>query len=225
VPTFRAIVFAAVLAGLLGGLLLTLLQQFGTTPLIQEAELLEPAVAAAQFHGHTPAAAWAPRDGLERTAFTLLANTVTGVGFALLLVAGFALAGRPFGWPTGLAWGLAGFAAFALAPSLGLPPALPGTAEAPLGARQLWWAATAAATASGLALLAFRRGPAWAVAALALLVAPHLIGAPHAADGGEHGVPETLAHRFVAAAIVTSLLFWLALGALSAVIFRRLARA
>lgn len=39
----------------------------------------------------------------------------------------------------GLLWGLAGCATFVLAPTLGLPPELPGTAAADLTLRQTWW--------------------------------------------------------------------------------------
>lgn len=227
-PLFRTIVFAAALAGLLGGLLLTVLQQFGTVPLIVQAEQFEqaePAVPAApggHAHHHDEAA-WVPQDGLERNGYTLVANIVTGVAFALLLVAGFALTGRAIDWREGLLWGIGGFAVFALAPSLGLPPELPGMAAAPLGPRQLWWIATAAATAAGLGLLAFRRSAVWTVVAVALLVAPHLVGAPQPAEVHDH-VPHDLAHRFVVTVTVTSFLFWLALGVLSALCFGRLAQ-
>jgi len=53
----------------------------------------------------------------------------------------------------------AGFVAFSLAPAAGLPLGLPGMAAAALEARQIWWVCTVAATAAGLALLAFP--PAW----------------------------------------------------------------
>lgn len=212
-PVFRSLVFAAALAGLVAGLFATLAQLWGTTPLLQAAEALEHAGGAAHAH-----AAWAPADGLPRLAFTALANLVLATGFALLLLAGFALRGRPVGWREGLLWGLAGFAAFALAPSLGLPPELPGAAAAPLGARQAWWIATAVATAAGLALLAFRRTPASALAAVALLAAPHLVGAPLPAEA-HHAIPESLARSFAAAATVTSFLFWALLGVLCALLF------
>ena len=64
-------------------------------------------------------------------------------------------------WRDGLLWGLAGFVVFTAAPGLGLPPELPGMPVAPLTARQTLWIATAAATAGGLCLLAFRH-TAWA---------------------------------------------------------------
>jgi predicted cobalt transporter CbtA len=77
-------------------------------------------------------AAWEPEDGIEKTAYTLLADLLTGIGFALLLAAGLALQGGTVTWRTGPFWGLAGFATFTLAPGLGLPPELPGTETAPL---------------------------------------------------------------------------------------------
>src|SRR5436305_591323 len=90
------------------------------------------------------------------------------------------------------------FATFSLAPGLGLPPELPGTAAAPLLDRQLWWLATAAATGGGLALILLRRGPAAVVAGLALLALPHLVGAP-TPDTPASAAPEALAQRFVLA--------------------------
>ena len=228
-PVFRTIVFAAALAGLLAGILVTVVQQFGTVPLILQAEVYETAAEAAAppaMAGHDHGdehEAWAPQNGFDRTAFTAAANIVTGIGFALLLVAGYAMRGRAIGWREGLLWGMAGFAVFMLAPSLGLPPELPGMPAAPLGPRQIWWVLTAAATASGLALLAFRPAPAWAIVAVILLVLPHVVGAPQPTEG-EMLVPETLAHSFVVAVTVTSFLFWVALGVLSAVFFERFGR-
>lgn len=217
---FRAIVLAAVLAGGAGGLLASLLHEVGAVPLIQAVEALEQGAAATRGHDHG-AAAWMPEDGLERTAFTVLANLLTGIAFALLLVAGYALRGVPVGWREGLFWGLGGFAAFALAPFLGLPPELPGAAAAPLDERQLWWLATAAATAAGLALLAFRATPLSAAFAVTLIALPHLVGAPAPTDA--RGLaPEALTHRFAATVTVSSFLVWSLLGVLSAILFQRL---
>ena len=172
-PLFRRIVLAAALAGLIAGLAATLAHAFSTVPLIFQAETYEEA-APAHEHDH----GWQPEDGVERTSLTVLADVLTGVGFGLLLVSAYTLRGRDVGWREGLCWGLAGFATFSLAPGLGLPPELPGTAAAPLLDRQLWWLATAAATGGGLALILLRRGPAAVVAGLALLALPHLVGAP-----------------------------------------------
>jgi cobalt transporter subunit CbtA len=216
---FRSMLFAAALAGLVVGLFVTGLQWMGTVPLIQQAEVFEAAGHAGHDHEHD-AAAWAPADGTERVFWTAVANVVTATGFALLLVGGYAVRGGPPGWRSGLLWGLAGFVTFVLAPSLGLPPELPGMPAADLGDRQLWWLATVLATAAGLGLIGLVRSPAAAVAGLVLLVAPHLVGAPLPADTTS-AVPELLARSFVVAVTVTGLLFWAALGVLSAVLFER----
>ncbi len=225
---FRRIVIVGGLAGLLAGILLAGLHLVATVPIILEAETYEqvaahpPHIATGEAaHHHHGDGGWAPEDGIERALFTLLADIVTAVGFGLLLVAAYVLAGRNVDWFQGLSWGLAGFAAFVLAPAIGLPPELPGMEEAPLPDRQIWWLATVAATAAGLALLYLGREPLWAVAGIALLVAPHLYGAPQPAQ--HHGmVPEALAHDFVASVLVVNLLFWAALGSLSGLLFRRL---
>src|ERR1051325_9584693 len=160
---FRRLLLAALCAGLVSGVLAAVAHQFGTVPLILKAETYErPAPAAGQTgHAHEPAAAaeWEPENGLERTAYTLAADLLTGIGFALLLAAGLTLRGGEVTWRDGLFWGLAGFAAFTLSPGLGLPPELPGSEAGPLLARQIWWLATAAATSAGLALLAFTTRP------------------------------------------------------------------
>lgn len=238
---FRRIVFAAALAGLVAGVVATLLHQFGTVGLILQAEVYEKAAEAAIPAASEPTVAaateadmqampehagheWEPADGFERTAFTLLADIITGVGFALLLVAGFALRGGAVDWRKGLYWGLAGFAAFALAPGLGLPPELPGTESAPLLDRQIWWVATAAATAGGLALMFFTKQALWALAGVLLIALPHIYGAPQPTEY-KSLAPESLEHQFVVAALVTSLLFWAALGSLSGFFYQRLGRA
>jgi len=177
VAAFRRLVFVALCAGLLSGIFATAAHQIGTVPVILKAELYEKASEhdAAMAHEH---AVWEPENGVERTAYTLLADILTAIGFALLLTAGLALRGKDATWHEGLFWGLAGFATFTIAPSLGLPPAVPGSEAAPLLERQLWWLATAVSTGSALALLAFTRRAPWAILAAVLMVLPHLYGAP-----------------------------------------------
>jgi cobalt transporter subunit CbtA len=231
---FRAIVFTAVVAGAVVGIVVTLAQHFGTVPLILKGEVYERAAeaaasapaAAAHEHGGNAhdAAAWQPQEGFERNAFTAGANVLTAIGFALLLAGIFTLRGRTVTWYEGLLWGLSGFLVFTVAPGLGLPPELPGVPAAALGTRQLWWIATAAATAAGLALLFLRRSPWAAVAGLGLIAVPHAIGAPQL----EHvhtDVPEALSRQFVTAVTLTSLLFWALLGSLTGVFYRRFSAA
>ena len=214
---FRSVVFIAALAGLVAGLAMTGLQAAFTVPLILQAEVFEGAAE----HGHDAAApaheheeeGWSPADGAERLAFTALANVVTGVGFALLLVVASELAGGLVGWRKGLIWGLAGFAIFTLAPGLGLPPELPAMPAADITARQVWWVLTASATAAGLALIAFRPSALLAALGIVLLVFPHLVGAPQP-PSHETPIPPDLLHRFVVAVTMTNLVFWAVLGVL-----------
>ena len=74
-----------------------------------------------------------------------------GVGFGLALLGVMTLVGVKIDARMGLAFGVAGFIAVALAPALGLPPEIPGSGAAELDARQMWWFFTVGATAIGLA--------------------------------------------------------------------------
>ena len=234
---FRTIVLAAGLVGLVAGLLLTGLQSFTTVPLILEAETYENAGAgsiAGHAHdqgqataptdpsGGSEPEAWAPEDGLERLAYTGLANVLTGIGFALVLMAAAELKGGIRSWRQGVFWGLAGFAVFTLAPGFGLPPELPTMPAADLAERQLWWVVTVAATAAGLAILAFGRALPLGVLAIALILAPHVIGAPQP-ESFESPIPHDLAHDFIVAVTATSFVFWVAIGALIGLVRDRFA--
>lgn len=225
---FRSIVFTAAAAGLLVGLAVTAVQHVRTVPLIHKAEIYEkqaeaappaPAPAAHDHPAGTPAhdhgaAAWEPADGLERNAYTALFNVVEWVGFGLCLAGALVLLRRPPTWREGLFWGMGGFAAFVVAPGLGLPPELPGAPAADLVARQAWWIGTAAATAGGLGLIALGRTAMTSAIGAALLVLPHLIGAPHAVEAASN-VPEALSRQFVAAVTVTTFISWALLGVLT----------
>ncbi|SEN77681.1 cobalt transporter subunit CbtA [Duganella sp. CF517] len=247
---FNRMVRTAAAAGLLAGLMLTGVQHLQVTRIIAQAEVLESA-GEAQPAAHTHAdgaqhvhegaheaahgaaheepheaphehGGWQPEDGVERTLYTALADVSMAVGYGLLLAAAIGLRGRAVDWRSGLLWGAAGYAVFFLAPSVGLPPELPGTAAAPVAARQGWWIATAMSTATALAMLAFGRHWALKLAAVALLVVPHLVGAPqplvHASVAPEH-----LQRSFVYATALANGVFWLALGALTGLFHQRFA--
>lgn len=227
----QRLLLSGIVSGLIVGAFVTLIHLAMVTPIILEAETYEEKSAATVgAHDHAPGtaahshdeSAWAPEDGWERSLFTLSANLVMSVGFALLLAAGFTLYGRDIGVQAGVVWGAAGYLAFSFLPALGLPPELPGAAAADLAARQIWWSGTAAASLSGLALLAF--GKRWAQGAgLILLILPHLIGAPHAPAGEAGAVPPELAAHFVIATMFMNAAMWIALGAASAYFFNRFA--
>jgi cobalt transporter subunit CbtA len=230
---FRNIVLLAAIVGVIAGIGMTAAQQLTTVPLILKAEVYEQAEEAkappahtheseaAAAHEHEHGGGWAPQDGFERTAFTLAANVLTGIGFALLLIAASELAGGILNWRQGVFWGLAAFAVFTLAPGLGLPPELPAMPAAELGARQAWWVATALCTAGGLALLVYGRSVLAVIAGVALLVAPHIAGAPQPLSH-DSPIPETLHHSFVVAVVMTTLVFFMLLGGLTGYFRRRL---
>lgn len=218
---FQRIAFSAGVAGLLAALLLSCLQSLWLTPLILQAETYEVQTAApvtTEHHEHSEAA-WAPADGWPRTLSTFGGNLVVAVGFGLVLAGLFNLR-APNRTYQGLLWGLAGYAIFCLAPSLGLPPELPGTAAADLTLRQAWWLGTAGATAAALALLVFARHPGFKIAALGLLVIPHLLGAPQPVVHASLA-PEELQRHFQIAVLASNLPFWLLLGLACSWLFRR----
>lgn len=220
---FRRVFLAAIIAGLAAAAVVTALQAAKLTPLIAAAEVYEDAAAG----GHDTSE-WEPMPGLERTGFTLLANAAIAVGFGLLLSAAFALrqivAGAETDARQGLLWGLAGFASFSLAPALGLPPELPGTAAAGLLARQSWWLGTALATGIGIGLLVFARQTAWRVLGALTIALPHLLGAPEPPMAPASGVPATLAADFAAASLAIAALFWVVLGGLGGWLYAHFGR-
>ena len=214
--------------GLLAALLLTLLQSFWVAPLILQAETFEKAPAATEVaHEHAEGAAahthdaeaWEPEDGWQRVLSTTGGNLVVAVGFALML-AGLYTLRAPTRTAQGLLWGLAGYATFVLAPTMGLPPELPGTAAADLALRQTWWIGTAASTAAGIALIVFGRNWLLKVLGVAILAVPHVIGAPQP-EVHSMLAPQALESQFKMASQLTNIVFWLALGLISSWLFRR----
>src|SRR4051812_24715169 len=185
-PIFRSIVFSAALAGLIVGAVISIAQFFGTVSLIQKSEIYErksaaeaPAAVDAHLggrHDHAKARSqdneWEPEDGFQRNAFTVAANILTAIGFALLLTGVYAIRGGPVTWREGLLWGLGGFVVFTAAPGLGLPPELPGMPVAGLAGRETWGVATGTATAPGLYLPGVRAPARGAALGLGLLALP-----------------------------------------------------
>jgi len=246
---FRQIVFYSLLVGVLSGAVLTAAQAWHVVPIIHSAEVFEresasvPAIEQAgqlaRVHDHSEhkhsADAWAPDNGIERTAYTLLSNVLTAIGFALaimvVMVASSSLnntAVRWFDWRHGLLWGISGYTVFWLAPALGLPPEIPLAATADLEARQIWWVFAVVSTAAGLAGFAFGKSP-WRWAAPLMLLVPHLVGAPHAPGAMFADQPpaaaaqlEQLAQQFIGATAIANIAFWLVLGLVSAWAVRRI---
>jgi cobalt transporter subunit CbtA len=110
-----------------------------------------------------------------------------------------------------LLWGGAGFVAVQLAPGIGLPPELPGTVGADLAARQVWWLTTVLSTAAALGCFAFGRNLLVIGLGAVLLVAPHIIGAPHL-DGYFGVAPPELSGEYVARSLAVGMAAWVVLG-------------
>lgn len=236
----------ALLAGLTAGVVTGAVQVLHLQPLILEAERYEGLGSSDHHHGTediapTPGVALSevphdhggitipPREtpSFQRVAFLVITSIISGVAFALLLTAVYTLLAPRITFTldarTGALWGLAGFAAFSLAPALGLPPELPGMAAADLNLRQFWWVFTALATATGLGALVFGRTARWGLAGAALLILPHLIGAPRP-PAEEITVPAELIVDFITFSLSTTGLFWLVLGVSFGFFYPRLVR-
>ena len=223
---FRRIVFSAVLAGVVAGVLLTGIQQLRVAPIIAEAETYETAGPAEEASVHADGGAhehdgWSPADGFERTFWTGVANVGMAIGFALLLGAAFSLR-ENVSWRQGILWGLGGYAAFFALPALGLAPELPGTEAAALEDRQAWWFVTVTLSAIGVALIGLTRGWPWKAVAVVLIAVPHLMVAPHP-ETYHTLAPAELVRAFIVATAVANAVFWVVLGAGCAIAFRNLA--
>lgn len=213
-------VFAGVAAGLIAVLLhfafvqkyILLGEMFETgvmTHFMESGDHATSAVETGHAHHHQTAVGDWQRNGL-----TALFMLIIYTSYGLLLTAGFAFAdslGRKIGPSEGMLWGIAGFAAFQLAPAMGLAPELPGTIAADLGARQIWWWATVIGTGGGIALLAYGRKTWMFVLAGAILALPHVIGAPEP-EGYFGTAPPEVAAAFAARVLGAALVVWACLG-------------
>lgn len=226
----KSLLSGGVIAGAVTGLAVALLQFFLIQPLIVEAERYETGelvlMGVAQddpsgSSGDTVLSAHDAHDAddefsvVVRSGLTVLTLVLTWSGFGL--VAGASLATHRALWgPNSIsvpALALSGFATFALSPSLGLPPELPGMQAAELSHRQMWWVMTAAATVAGLFLASGVKSWLGRLAGLALMVAPHLLGAPQP-PASVPVIPPDLAALYSARALGLSLIGWLALASL-----------
>jgi cobalt transporter subunit CbtA len=233
----RNLILSAAAAGVAAGLFTAVVQHVTTTPIIIEAEkyegqaghdhgaALQPgATATLTTHGEAAEQEeWSPADGIERTFYTSLATTVIGVGFGLALLGAMSLSGVSINARNGLAFGVAGFMAVALAPAMGLPPEIPGSGAAALEARQLWWYFAAAATALGIGGLLLTENRWLQIAGAVLIALPHIVGAPHPTAFASTA-PAELAGHFAAASLAVTAIFWVVLGSASGAFYERLSR-
>lgn len=221
---FSRILTSAVFAGAAAGLIAALLQLFFVQPVLLHAELYESG-ALVHFGADRAVAAVQDLGGIDlmRDGLSILFTMLTYSGYALLLIAGMALAeerGAEINGRSGLLWGLAGFIAFHLAPGVTLAPEVPGVAAADVGARQVWWFATVAAAGVAMWLIAFGKNwMTWALAAVFLL-APHAIGAPQP-EVFTGPVPTELGALFAARALGVGMAAWVLLGCFAGFFWRR----
>ena len=218
----RHLVTSALFAGVAAGLIAAFLQFWLVIPLLAEGELYESGV---RIHGAAAAdpAVLSPPLDLPRNLLTAGSNAVIFTAYALILLALMALAeirGHTLTPRQGILWGLSGFLAIHLAPAIGLPPELPGTVAADLAPRQVWWLATVLASALAIAIFAFTRSPALWLLSLALLLAPHIIGAPQPETYSGVAPPE-LSALFATRSLGVAAASWVALGLLAAYFWTR----
>jgi len=206
--------------------LAALLQLWLVIPLIMEAELFE---SGQRVHfatdGSTQSDRGAPSvwDAPLRHIYTIGFSAVTFTAYAFFMVAGFALATRAGHEITprrGIIWGLCGAIAVVIAPAVGMPPELPGAIGAEVGPRQVWYIATVACTLIGVVAIAFGPTGFVALGGVAIIVVPHLIGAPHL-DTYFGVAPSELASDFVARVMGVALVSWVLLGLFAAMFWTR----
>lgn len=228
---FRSIIFSAILVGIVSGLIYSVFQQTQLTPIIYAAEKFE--VNTFQHESSIDSStipkdeAWKPDNGVERMFWTMLANVLTAISFALVMLSLMAVHNLKSNKPKvdllqGIGWGAVGLLTVFVAPALlGLHPEVPGTIAAGLEYRQAWWLFCVLATGIGAAVLYYvpLRFKALGVAIATL---PHFIAAPiHAQLSFENTDPvavahlNDLSHQFFSMTAIGTALFFIVLGASS----------
>ena len=221
---YARFLISALFAGAAAGLIAGLLQLVFVQPVLLHAELYESG-ALVHFGADKAVSAQPDLPGIDlmRDGLSLIFTMLTYTGYALILLAAMAMAeerGARIDGRMGLLWGIAGFVAFHLAPGFSLAPEVPGVAAADVTARQIWWFATAGAAALALWLIAFGAGwTAWG-AAVVLLLAPHLVGAPEP-EVFTGPVPTEIGALFAARAFGVGLAAWVLLGSFAGFFWQR----
>lgn len=211
---FTRIFASALFAGAAAGLITGLLQLVFVQPVLLHAELYESGELV--HFGADAVSALQDVSGIDftRDGLSIVFTMATYIGYALLLVAAMALAserGHKISARQGILWGVAGFISVHFAPGFSLAPEVPGVAAADVYERQIWWFATVISAAVAMWLIAFGRGwTAWGIA-IALLLAPHLIGAPEPATFAGP-VPTEIGALFAARAFGVGFTAWVLLG-------------
>lgn len=214
-PVFTRLLTSALFAGAAAGLIAALLQLYFVQPVLLHAELYEGGDLV-HFGTESTNSAHPDLPGFDavRDILSIGFTMLVYAGYAMILVALMAAAenrGATINARTGLIWGLLGFVAAHFAPGFTLAPEVPGVAAADVYARQAWWFATVLAAAIAMWLIAFGRNWAAWGAAIVLLLAPHVVGAPepHVFTGP---VPTEIGALFAARAYGVGMAAWVMLG-------------
>lgn len=231
---FRNIVFAAILVGFFSGLIYGVFQQTQLSPLIYAAENFEVNNSAVESHGHDhnghehnsgTQTAWSPEDGTERIAWTMLANVLTGISFALVMLSLMAVHNLKSSKPKvdavqGIGWGAVALLAVFVAPALiGLQPEVPGTIAAALEHRQAWWLFAVIATVLGAAVLYYAPLKLKAIGLMIILLPQIAATSMPAQLSFENTDPvavaalNELSHQFYSMAAVGMAIFFIIIGA------------
>ena len=212
---FKNLLLVGLLAGVLSGSLLTLLQAVTVIPLIHQAEQYEiqfPVMGSETgHHGHDgPVKEWGPGNGWERLAFTWLANVSIAAGFGLMM-AGIMSLHSPKTWTQAVLFGVAGYYAFFLAPAFLLPPELPGSDASHLQSRQAIWLYTVVVSLVSMALVSFSTRPWLRLLGLVSLASPFLL---FTREDVRYSVPVPfeLIEQFTRMTAVTNALLWATIG-------------
>ena len=217
---FKNIFVSAVVCGAIAGVLATVMQMLLVTPLLMEAELFETGQS---MHFITDGSPESPIKHVDiwedpyRHLMTLCFNLVTFTGFGFILIAAMAFfqkRGFSLSKAEGIVAGVSGFIVFQLAPSVGLPPELPGTIGVTVGLKQTWWIITILSTTVGILLLFLDKHKVVSGAGIVFITIPHLIGHPKLETYFGVAPPE-LAAEFASRALAVSLIAWIILGVIS----------
>ncbi len=180
-----------------------------------------------------------PAPSHERQLYTLLTNTIISWGYALVICATMALhhlhsTRPPVTRASGLIWGLAGYIAFYVAPTMAIPPQTPaseifltdGLLSLSLPLQKTAWLAVSITTAAGIAGIYYAKGQKklWGAA---VLILPQLLLATlgseltHSAMHPQHNnldakIASITAASYSKIGYITNLLYWLVLGFLCA---------
>ncbi len=226
----KKVFIVAIISGIISGIFLGTVQKIQTVPLILEAEQYEGGklisydqnkIQVKEHHEEHDESSnvWGPENGFERTAFTYGADIILAIGFSFVLISLYIYISN-VSIKTGLIASIIGYSSFFLIPSLGLSPEIPGMVAAPLYLRQIWWISTVLLSLIALSVLFFNSNIKYKLISILAIFVPFIIGAP--LPSFEAGTaPQELLEKFVESAYITNGLFWLVLGMISSVLYKK----